>query len=90
MRDRLVAVVLACLGCQQIEPSQRPSWAPAEPGLAGTVNLSEGCVSEFDPSVDYFPQKTKFLHSAQIEVSYHDSYKIVSLTPAVDNKEVLR
>ena len=64
MRALLVAVVLAALGCRQIEPSPRPSWAAAEPGFAGTVNLSEGCVSEFDPSVDYFPRKTQFLHSA--------------------------
>ena len=90
MRALLVAVELARLGCQQIEPSQRPSWAVAEPGLAGTVNLGEGWVSEFDPSVDYFPRKTKFLHSAQIEDSYHGSYKVVSFTPAVDNKEVSR
>ena len=90
MRVLVVAVVLAGFGCRQIEPSPRPSWAAAEPGLAGTVNLSEGCVSEFDFSVDYFPRKTQFLHSAQIEVSYHGYYKVVSFTPAVDNKEVLQ
>ena len=90
MRALLVAVVLAGLGCRQIEHSPRPSWAAEEPGLAGTVNLSERCVSNFDSSVDYFPRKTRFLHSAQIEVSYHGYYKVVSFTPAVDNKEALQ
>lgn len=52
-------------------------------------NLNSACVGNYDPRVDYFPEKSRFAHSAQLSVSYHRNYKRVTFTPAVDTRETL-
>jgi len=90
MRWLLLLLTVAGAACRQLEPPPAPAWEPVEAASVGQVNLETGCAPEFDAEADYFPAKVEFQHSAQLEVSYHGSYKVVSFTPAVDNKEVLR
>ena len=92
---RVLLVLSAFLGaaCHQLEPPPPPAWEQVDTSLLGRVNLAYGCAPGLDTTIDYFPAKVTFEHSAQLDVSYHDSYKVVSFTPAVDNvdnKEVLR
>lgn len=90
MRCLSIAVLLAATGCYQMEAPPPPAWALAPAGHAGIANLDNGCIGEFDPQLDYFPDKVTFEHSAQLAVEYHPSYKELVFTPAVDNKEQLR
>jgi iron complex transport system substrate-binding protein len=45
-------------------------------------NLTAASVAEFRPGVDYFPEKAQFLHSKQLEVTYHGNYKRVRFRPS--------
>ena len=90
MRALLLIAALACAACHQAEMQPASEWPAADPALLGAVNLESGCIEDFDPEIDYFPDKTEFRRSAQLEVRYHGFYKEVLFTPAVDNKEVLR
>lgn len=60
---------------------QRPVPAPAEQ-VAGEIGEPDlgGCVEDFDPSVDYFPDKVQPRHARQFRVEYHRHYKLVTLT----------
>jgi iron complex transport system substrate-binding protein len=55
-----------------------------------TSNISHGCVSNYDPAIDYFPEKIQFRHSVQLSVSYHKHYKVVTFRPSVATQEELR
>ncbi|GAE78386.1 vitamin B12 ABC transporter [Cutibacterium acnes JCM 18918] len=41
--------------------------------------LPAGCIKDFDPSKDYFGDKATFGDARDITVSYHKSYKVVTL-----------
>jgi len=46
----------------------------ASPAIAENMM---GCVTDFDPTVDYFPDKVEVEHAEHWSVEYHNSYKIV-------------
>lgn len=53
----------------------------AFPAAAQEAALAE-CVTDFDPSVDYFPEKVEPEFSVGWQVEYHNNYKVVDvLTP---------
>jgi iron complex transport system substrate-binding protein len=54
--------------------------AESAPAVAPTTNLTDGCVENYDPSIDYFPQKTSVTISNGFAVEYHNNYKIVTVT----------
>lgn len=92
---RLVLLLLiACsgAGCQftryaSLEPGGPPAVVLDE---APSRNLSAACVANFDPTVDYFPQKSTFHYSRQLHVEYHRHYKVVSFRPTVHTQETFR
>ncbi len=43
------------------------------------ANLTHGCVEEFDPETDYFPERVELRYAANFSVEYHDSYKVVTV-----------
>jgi iron complex transport system substrate-binding protein len=36
-----------------------------------------GTVANYDPDVDYFPQKVSFRHATQLHITYHRTYKVI-------------
>ena len=50
--------------------------------LASSANANNmmGCVTDYSPETDYFPDKVQTEHSAHWTVEYHNSYKIVRNT----------
>jgi iron complex transport system substrate-binding protein len=50
-------------------------------GTAGQAqaNVTSGCVRSYRKGVDYFPAKVRPAKAAGFEVSYHDSYKVVTV-----------
>jgi iron complex transport system substrate-binding protein len=86
------ALWCACLGsgCMQIDPPPRSSWpalviGPSSPG----DNLDTACVADYRREVDYFPQKSTFTRSTQLEVHYGPHFKRVRFRPSVATGEVL-
>ncbi len=82
--------LMALLGCMQVAPPARQPWPAVALGAMGpAANLDSNCVADHRAGVDYFPQKTAFSHSAQLQVSYGEHFKRVRFTPTVATGEVL-
>lgn len=63
------------------EPEEVPTEAP-EAATAPESNLTEGCVENYDESVDYFPNKVEVTEAEGFTVEYFNNYKVVTvLTP---------
>lgn len=57
-----------------------PAFAQTEAVKQG--NVTEGCVTAYDPAVDYFPDKAEVVDASGFTVDYHGHYKVVSVTNA--------
>ncbi len=66
-------VLLLCLWLTTV------AWAQGAPTLE--ANLSDSCVADFDPTVDYFPDKVEVQYSEKFNVTYFNHYKIVEMLP---------
>ena len=66
---------------EEPEPTAVPTEAPTEEPIveAPTSNLTDGCVENFDASVDYFPEKTAVTHADGFTVEYFNNYKVVTV-----------
>ncbi|MCS6992961.1 MAG: ABC transporter substrate-binding protein [Anaerolineales bacterium] len=69
-----------------VAPTQAPTStvAPTQPAPvieAPTENLTDGCIAEgqFDPGIDYFPQKAQIEYAAGLTIEYHNSYKVITV-----------
>ncbi len=60
------------------------STGASQAGVNGTAssNVTKGCIDRFDPSKDYFPDKVTVEDAARFDVTYHRSYKVVSVRAA--------
>lgn len=61
-----------------------PTLAPTEAAPvieAPTQNLTDGCIPEgqFSPEIDYFPQKADLKYADGFSISYHNSYKVITV-----------
>lgn len=82
--------LLVLSACMQVAPPARVPWPTVSLGATPPqTNLDAHCVADHRAGVDYFPQKTAFTHSAQLQVSYGMNHKRVRFTPTVDTGEVL-
>jgi iron complex transport system substrate-binding protein len=57
------------------------------PIAAQDSNLTDACVTDYDESVDYFPDKVEVEYAEGFEVEYDDHYKVVEITPWVGAEE---
>ncbi|MBI3958671.1 MAG: ABC transporter substrate-binding protein, partial [Chloroflexi bacterium] len=71
--------ILALAGCVLPAPVVVQPSAPALERTAPAMNLTGGCVENFDPAIDYFPQKTQPEYAAGWTVDYHNHYKVLTL-----------
>jgi iron complex transport system substrate-binding protein len=60
----------------------RPSSSTDLPRVTGApvTNLTDATVADYQPGVDYFPEKASFRHAEQIALSYHGHYKVARVT----------
>lgn len=87
MRAALAALLLA--GCAPVPMQQAVPRDSVKVGRSPQANLATGCVADYRPDTDYFPDKARFEHSAQLRVEYHRNWKRVTFTPAVNTRETL-
>ncbi len=57
----------------------RPGIRALSPQTAPVANLTQGCVGQFDPSTDYFPEKVAIEDAATFSIEYRRSYKVVTV-----------
>lgn len=92
MKTRLLGafLVVSLSACMQVSAPPRSALPARVVGPAGPAqNLQAACVADYRPGVDYFPDKTAFHHSTQLQVQYGLHYKRVRFTPSVATGEVL-
>lgn len=59
-----------------------PITAAVNP-IVPTTNLTDGCITTYDPTVDYFPEKATLTHSDGFTIEYFKHYKVITVrTPA--------
>lgn len=51
---------------------------------APAANLTDTCVADYDPDVNYFPEKVEVMDAENFSVEYFNHYKVVSVTDAFD------
>jgi iron complex transport system substrate-binding protein len=50
-------------------------------------NLTSQCVSDYSPSIDYFPDKTNLSYAKIFNVTYHQHYKVLRLNSSATVQE---
>lgn len=66
------------VGCQTYSPPQSEaqlSWSLVS-GSPDT-NVQDGCIADYNPETDYFPDKSTLTYAQHFTVSYHRNYKVV-------------
>jgi iron complex transport system substrate-binding protein len=86
----LMLLLVACAPAATPQPTATPlptATATAIPSPTATPfapahNLTDSCVpqGQFDPNVDYFPEKAKITHAENLSVEYHNHYKVVTIS----------
>jgi iron complex transport system substrate-binding protein len=51
-------------------------------------NITEGCVTDYDASVDYFPDKAEIADAEGFTIAYFNNYKVITVTDAFDDAPV--
>ncbi len=49
------------------------------------ANLTEGCITDYDPDIDYFPEKIEITDAENFTVAYFNHYKVITVLDAFDN-----
>ncbi|MFQ3661381.1 MAG: ABC transporter substrate-binding protein [Chloroflexaceae bacterium] len=84
----LVATLTACAGPPTTQaPTEAPLLTPTSPGPGPTVatleapvaNLTEGCVTDYDPTLDYFPEKVTLQDARGWSIEYFNNYKLITV-----------
>lgn len=70
-------LVTACVVQAPVAPANLPAAVPA--AAAPATNLTDTCVTTFDPAIDYFPQKATLTHTAGFTIEYFNFYKEVTV-----------
>ncbi|NWF79638.1 MAG: ABC transporter substrate-binding protein, partial [Chloroflexi bacterium] len=98
----LAILAIALVACGASPAAQPPTAAPvptAAPTAAPTVavldepvaNLTEGCVTNYDAEIDYFPEKVSLSDSVGWTIEYFNNYKVITvLNPWRDAEEQFR
>lgn len=69
----------------QPSPTVAPTAAVLE---VPETNLTEGCVTDYDPDIDYFPEKVAILDSVGWSIEYHNNYKVITVLNPWRNADV--
>lgn len=74
--------VVPTLAAPTVAP--QPTVQPTATALpAPTANLTDACVADAAPGVDYFPAKAIITQTEGFSIEYHDTYKLLTVkTPA--------
>lgn len=81
----LTAAAIAFAACGSDDDSSSSDVTTADPDSSTGITAAEaglgpdGCVSNFDPGADYFPDKVEPTHSTLWTAEYHGSYAVLTV-----------
>ncbi|MEZ4595166.1 MAG: ABC transporter substrate-binding protein [Chloroflexota bacterium] len=64
---------------EEVAAESEPTAVPPTAAPALTNNLTDGCVENYDESVDYFPVKTAVSRADGFTIDYFNNYKVVTV-----------
>ncbi len=76
MKLRLIVIVALCAA---VLAGLIPVAGQSAQAQGPTTNLRTGCVENYDPSVDYFPEKATVQMAENFTVEYFNNYKLVTV-----------
>lgn len=79
------AVAIALTGCHAGPRATATSDSVAQSAVESLG--PDGCVQNFDPAADYFPNKATFTHATGVTVEYHGSWKKVTVKEPLSGAE---
>jgi iron complex transport system substrate-binding protein len=82
---RVLTVVVLLVGhgaCGGAATSRDTAREPLRRSAGG--NIVAGCVTGYDSTVDYFPEKSAPVASRQFQITYHRHYKVLTVIPRED------
>lgn len=84
----VAAALLASAGCGGRYPERAPQLDTVV-DVDGPLrsNVREGRIRHYRAGLDYFPEKTTFRYSRQIDIQYHGHYKVLTVTPSPNPRE---
>lgn len=74
----LVCLLLLAAACGDGAGNPTETVDPTE---TPTATDAAGCVEDYAEGTDYFPDKVEFAHTTNVEVTYHDHYKVATVVP---------
>jgi iron complex transport system substrate-binding protein len=96
----LLFLLLLLISCSTTEPdvatavptvaaTSAPTLEPTnEPvAVAPTTNLTDSCVTDYDETVDYFPEKAQAEYTDGFSIAYFSNYKVVTVAAPFSGAE---
>lgn len=84
-----LTLALWVAGCMRLDPPPKFAWPEVETSTdTPQADLDAACVADYQPGVDYFPDKTAFTYSTQLRVEYGPHYKRITFTPSMATGKV--
>jgi iron complex transport system substrate-binding protein len=78
-------LLAACIAPAPVAPNATEANAANSSVEPLVTNLTDGCVEDYSPDIDYFPKKATLTHSKAWSIEYFKHYKVVTvLTPWQD------
>ena len=74
---RLITLFVLLIGLAV--PAVAQESTPEATADPAATNLIDGCVDNYDPNTDYFPDKAEVTYATGFEVTYENNYKVVDL-----------
>jgi len=84
-----VVTLALCAGCRSTDALSPAAWPVTDVGTP-SGNLTNGCVADYSPGVDYFPAKVSVQEAQSFRVTYHGHYKVIDFVPDVGSQETAR
>ncbi len=72
-----IALLAGCSSGSTSAPTSS-SVATSASATAGTLDAN-GCITDYQPDVDYYPVKSTIEYAKNFRISYHDSYQVLTV-----------
>ncbi|MCX7595429.1 MAG: ABC transporter substrate-binding protein [Fischerella sp.] len=76
---KVVLIAILCIACHSATNTSNHQQTSTEAISFSNTNLTQGCISNYNPKTDYFPEKINIYYAKGFEVEYHLNYKIIKV-----------
>ena len=78
-----VALLAGCSSTPQAAPTSTSTAASADTAASASAEAgaldANGCITDYQAGVDYFPVKSEITYATNFSIAYHDSYQVLTV-----------